>query len=60
MTMERTAEELARDRVLDEAQREQERLHAADPYQVPLYVPADAEGLQDESYTAGWQEEPGA
>ena len=58
MTMERSAEELARIRALDEAQAAQERRHAGDPYHEPFYLPADAEGFEDESYTAGWQEEP--
>ena len=49
-----------RQRRLAERQREQGRLHAADPYRVPLYLPADDEEFPDESYTAGWQQEPGS
>ena len=39
---------------------EQERLHAADPYRVPKYIPVDDPEFPDESYTAGWAQEPGA
>jgi len=55
-----TAEELERQRALDEAHRAQERMHEQDPYRVPLFLPVDHPGLEDESFTAGWQDEPGA
>lgn len=57
MTMQRTAEGLAQIRAMDEAQAEQERKHAADPYHELLYLPVDAEGFESEAWTAGWQDE---
>jgi hypothetical protein len=36
---------------------EQLLAHAAAPYTVPLYVPADADGLETEAYTAAGPEE---
>ena len=47
-------------RRFEERAREQERRHLADPHHVPLYLPADDEEFPDESFTAGWQQEPGA
>lgn len=55
--MQRTAEGLAQIRAMDEAQAEQERKHAADPYHELLYLPVDAEGFESEAWTAGWQDE---
>jgi hypothetical protein len=49
-----------RQRRMAERQAEQERLHAADPHHVPLYLPVDDEEVPDESFTAGWAQEPGA
>jgi hypothetical protein len=46
-----------RQRRLAERQAEQERLHAADPHNVPKYVPVDDDEFPDESYTAGWTED---
>jgi len=42
---------------MTERQAEQERLHAADPYHVPKYLPPDDPEFPDESYTAGWGDE---
>jgi hypothetical protein len=47
-------------RRLAERQAEQERLHAADPYRVPKYLPPDDEEFPDESFTAGWEQEEDA
>jgi len=52
-----TAEELERQRALDEAQRAQERLHDASPYTEPLFLPADAEGFATEAWTAAGPDE---
>jgi hypothetical protein len=41
-------------------QAEQERLHQADPYRVPKYLPVDDDEFPDESFTAGWAQEPGS
>lgn len=49
-----------RQRRLAERQAEQERLHDADPYRVPKYLPVDDEEFPDESYTAGWDQEDDA
>ena len=49
-----------RDRRLAERQVEQERMHAADPYNVPLYLPVDDPEFPDETYTAGWTQEEDA
>ena len=51
---------LNRDRRFAERAAEQERLHEADPYRVPKYIPVDDPEVPDESYTAGWQQEEGA
>ena len=32
--------------------------HLADPLHEPMYVPADADGLETEAYTAAGPEEP--
>lgn len=44
-------------RALEERQALQERLHAADPLNVPLYVPVDGAEFPCEAYTAGWRDE---
>lgn len=49
-----------RERRLAERQAEQERLHEADPYNVPKYLAADDEEFPSEAYTAGWETEEGA
>lgn len=54
------AETEERQRRLAERQAKQERLHAADPHRVPKYIPVDDEEFPDESFTAGWSQEPGA
>ena len=45
---------------LAERAAEQLRLHELDPYRIPMYIPADDDELPCESFTAGWQQEPGA
>lgn len=49
-----------RERRLAERMAEQERLHEADPYRVPKYIPVDDPEFPDETYTAGWNQEEGA
>jgi hypothetical protein len=49
-----------RDRRMAERIAVQERLHAADPERHSLMIPVDDEEFPDESYTAGWAQEPGA
>src|SRR5258707_15014426 len=46
-----------RDRRMAERQAEQERMHAADPYRVPKYIPVDDEEFPTESFTASWTDE---
>jgi hypothetical protein len=56
--MEKTAWEPERLAALEEAQAAQERRHQLDPYNEPLYLPADFPGLETEAWTAGGPEEP--
>lgn len=49
-----------RDRRMAERAAEQERLHDADPYRVPKYLPVDDPEFPDESFTAGWNQEEGS
>jgi hypothetical protein len=46
-----------RNRRLAERAAEQARLHALDPYRVPLFLPVDDEEFPDETYTAAWRQE---
>jgi hypothetical protein len=46
-----------RDRRMAERQAEQQRLHAADPSSVPLYIPVDDAEFGTDAYTAGWEQE---
>jgi hypothetical protein len=50
----------ARERRLAERMAEQARLHEADPYNVPLYLPVDDPEFPGESFTAGWVQEADA
>jgi len=52
-----TAWEQERAQRMEERQAEQERRHAADPHNVPLYIPVDDEEFGTEAYTAGWEQD---